>query len=145
MKNVFQSVGMGIALFFMSTISVFGTEIPIKVAWDAPTTNVDGTPLVDLSHYVIYACDQEITTNDLDNDGKADVPVACSGTFATFQVSGDQTKHDFSYLAPSAEGTVYMRVTTWDTSGNESLVSNQVDFSFDKLPPSSAILRIILP
>ncbi len=46
-------------LWILITVILLTTAVtvsaqPTKVMWDAPTTNIDGTPLTDLDHYKVY-------------------------------------------------------------------------------------------
>ena len=75
------------------------------LSWDAPTTNVDGTPLTDLAGYRIYWG-----------------PV--SGVYIKPPVD---VKNVLTYKVTGlSEGLTYFVVTAYDTSGNESCYSNEV-------------------
>ncbi len=85
------------------------------LAWDAPTTNSDGTQLTDLSHYRVY-----VGTSSSSCPGPtfkqvpSPVPSPAVGDVVTTQVTGLTT------------GTTYVtQVTAVDTGGNESVCSNQ--------------------
>jgi hypothetical protein len=79
----------------------------ITLAWDAPTTNVDTTPLTDLAGYKVYygttqgAYAQFVDTHNIN-------------TTYTLDVSG---------LPP---GTYYIAVTAYNSSGVESAYSKPV-------------------
>jgi Divergent InlB B-repeat domain len=105
----------------------------LTVAWNAPTTNVDGTPLKDLAGYRVYL-------------GTA--PPSCpGGTF--FAVSSPTTTPSpgqtvsSRVTALSAGTTYFARVTAVDASGNEGPCSTstsgvaQPDFSVTPSAPTS--------
>lgn len=84
----------------------------VTLAWDAPTTNADGTPLDDLGGYVIY-------------DGTS------SGSYGMWTDVGNVTQFTLDSLTA---GTYYFVVTAYDASGNESSYSNEI---FATLPLSA--------
>lgn len=73
--------------------------------WDAPTTNVDGTPLTDLAGYRIHIG-------------------ASSGTYTSSINVGNVTAYSMNNLVP---GTYYFVVTAYNTNGIESSYSNEAD------------------
>ncbi len=79
----------------------------MSLAWDAPTTNADGTPLTDLAGFKIYYG----TTPGVYGTPK-DVPGA---TVTTYDLTG---------LTPGT--TYYIAATAYDTSGIESVRSSEV-------------------
>ena len=82
----------------------------ITLAWDAPTTNTDGSslnPATDLSQYKIYYGTTSLTYTQV-------VDVTNPGTPTISQTLN---------LSP---GTYYFSVTTVDASGQESSYSNEV-------------------
>lgn len=74
------------------------------LAWKAPATNTDGTPLTDLAGFKVYY-------------GTA------SGTYTNTVTIGKATSYSVNNLAP---GTYYFTVTAYDTTGLESGYSNEV-------------------
>jgi hypothetical protein len=81
----------------------------VTLTWDAPTTNVDGTPLTDLAGYKIYYGKLSGKyTNVID-----------VGNVITYKVEDLQS------------GTYYFAVTAYDTSANEGDYSNEVSKSID--------------
>ena len=76
----------------------------VTLAWDAPTTNSDGSELNDLSGYKIYYG-------------------TSSGSYTTTDDIGNSTTVSISNLAA---GNWCFAVTAYDTSGNESDYSNEV-------------------
>ncbi len=82
------------------------------LAWDAPSTTTDGTPLTDLAGYKIYY-------------GQT------AGIYTSVVNAGQQTQYPLATLLPnSIEGqTYYFAVTAYDTAGNESDLSNEVNYT----------------
>ena len=78
----------------------------VTLTWDAPTTNEDGTDLVDLAGYNIYYYPQESPYSAQS--------VQIDNAFTSASVSG---------LAP---GTWCFVTTVYDYSGNESTDSNVI-------------------
>lgn len=76
----------------------------VTLAWDAPTTNIDGTPLTDLAGYKIYY-----------------------GTSSGYYTkSADVGNFTGAVISNLSQGTWYFTVTAYDSSGNESTRSNEV-------------------
>jgi hypothetical protein len=73
------------------------------LTWDAPTTNVDGTPITALAGYKIYYGTK-------------------SGVYTGVIDAGSSTSFAFNNLAP---GTYYFVVTAYDSLGTESDYSNE--------------------
>lgn len=84
-------LALGLIFDFTTLISANRTVI-----WNAPSTNVDGSPITDLAGYKVY-CDSTMT--DVGNAVEYTLSKSCQ--------------------------VVY--VTAYDTSGNESEPSNQLD------------------
>ncbi len=76
----------------------------LSLSWQAPTENVDGTPLSDLASYQIH-----YGTNSGEYDSMT-------------EVSGDALSHTLSVPV----GTYYIAMTVTDNQGNESGLSNEV-------------------
>jgi len=74
----------------------------VTLAWDAPTTNVDGSPLTDLSGYRIYYG-------------------TSSGVFTSEINVGNVTTYSISNLS---QGTYYFAVKAYDAEGNYSEYSS---------------------
>jgi hypothetical protein len=84
--------------------------VGLTLAWDAPTTNTDGSslnPATDLSQYNIYYGTASLTYT----------------TVVNLTNPGTTTITKTLNLSP---GTYYFSVTTVDTSGQESNYSNEV-------------------
>lgn len=75
------------------------------LAWDAPSTNVDGTRLTDLAGYKIY------------------VGIS-SGAYMASVDAGNVANYSMNNLMP---GTYYFVVTAYNTTGTESGYSNDAD------------------
>jgi len=88
----------------------------LNLAWDAPTTNVDGTPLTDLAEYRIYA-------------GTSSPPPCPGSAFLTLSSTtptpspGDVIAYQLTGLTENI--TYFVQVTAVDTGGNESDCSNE--------------------
>jgi len=95
----------------------------VSLAWEAPTTNADGTPLTDLAGYRVYygsASGVYEQTKDV-------------GNVTTFPVTGLMSATLYFFVA-----------TAYDTSNNESAFSNEVSITTppsqppsDTLPPAA--------
>lgn len=92
-----------IIIISLNAPAVFASVVTL--AWDAPTTNADGTPLTDLAGYKIYYG-------------------TSLHTYSTAIDVGNVTEHIISNLENGVE--CYFAVTAYDTSGNESNFSNEV-------------------
>jgi fibronectin type III domain protein len=80
-------------------------EGQIRLSWERPTTNTDGTPLTDLAGYKLY---YSLTSRRYD----------------FIKTLSNQTTCAVSGLEPGR--TYYVAVTAYDTSGNESHFSEEV-------------------
>jgi hypothetical protein len=84
----------------------------VTLAWEGPTTNADnGTPLTDLASYRIYLSN---TAGQYPNTAAREIPAGAPG--ATEQVT----------IGNLADGTHYFVVIARDSSGNESVYSNEI-------------------
>jgi hypothetical protein len=79
----------------------------VTIAWDAPTTNADGTPLTDLQGYRIHF--GTVTPLTLDNSTSVD--------------AGNDTEYTVTGLEA---GTYYFAVRAVDSNGNASSFSDEV-------------------
>jgi hypothetical protein len=75
----------------------------VSLAWDAPTTNTDGTPLTDLAGYKLHYG-------------------ASPDVYSTTVTLGNSTSYVLNNLAP---GTYYFVVTAVNSAGIESTFSNE--------------------
>ena len=114
-----------LSVLFAAIIVVIGHLSPIEaeaaqttLAWTAPTTYSDGTPVTDLAGYKLYT-------------GNA------SGSYQQSVDVGNQTNYTLSSLSDGA--TYYFAVTAYDTSGVESAFSNEITGTFPALPVTHVI------
>ena len=115
-----------ILLFVLLGVALEAFAMEVNLAWDAPTTNTDGTPLVDLDGYKIY-CSQ--TAGDYTTPF-CEVDVGNVVT-ATIDVQTDG-------------GTFYFVATAYDTTEHESEPSNEVTHTFPFLCPAAPeALRVV--
>jgi len=89
-------------IFFIFLLSTSYAGI-ITLSWTAPITNTDGLPLTNLAGFKIYY-------------GSG------SGQYTSVVNVGNVT----SYVLNLSQGTYYFAVTAYNTSGNESVYSNEV-------------------
>jgi hypothetical protein len=114
-KTISGSVPLMLVFLFLSVGSVFaGTT---TLTWNAPTSNMDGTPLSDLSGYKIYY-------------GTA------SGVYGSPLDVGNQTSYTFNSLGT---GTYYFAVSAYNASGSESNLSNEIVRTTAQAPVISAV------
>jgi fibronectin type 3 domain-containing protein len=85
----------------------------VTLAWDAPTTNEDGTPLTDLAGYNVYYG-------------------TSSSTYTQVKDAGTATTYDVTNLTVGT--TYYFSVKARDYSGNESIFSNEVSATVSATP-----------
>ncbi len=79
-----------------------------SLTWDAPSTNADGTILTDLAGYKIYYGTE-------------------SGNYTEVRNVENVTTVPIDELPDIQSGIWYFAVTAYDTSGNESDYSNEVN------------------
>jgi len=105
-------------LFILFTIACFLNPSTVfsgvaTLSWDPPTTNADGTPLTDLAGYKVYYG-------------------TSSGNYSQSIDAGNVTTYTVNNLTEGL--TYYFTTTSYDTSGNQSVYSNEVN----KVIPSSS-------
>ena len=97
-----------------------------QLAWIAPTSNADGTPLHDLAGYKLHYD----TTGRGGNAGFRYANVKDIGMPSCSAASGGGTEcqYDASGLGLAAGASVYLAVTAYDraTPPNESAYSNEI-------------------
>ncbi len=91
-----------------------GSSHSATLTWDAPTTNVDGTPLTDLAGYKVYYGTPSHNYTSVINVGMASCQNSNGKTVCTYTVEG---------LTP---GTYYFAITAYDIEGDMSFYSNEV-------------------
>ncbi len=110
-RGFFLPVG-GLLLLFLAPAAQSGI---LDLSWDAPTTNMDGTPLTDLARYRVYA-------------GTSSAPCPGSSYQSVPSPTSTPTSEDiinYRLTGLNTSTTYYVRVTAVDGSGNESSCSNQ--------------------
>jgi hypothetical protein len=101
-----KRVYFGFIFFLISLFSasvLFATNITLS--WTPPTTNADGTPLRDLAGYRVYYG-------------------LISGNYTQSNDAGNVTSYTITDL--SAGSSYYFAITAYDTSGNQSIASNEI-------------------
>lgn len=93
-----------VVLILCGLPSVLWAE-PLTLAWDAPTTNSDASPLTDLSHYLVRWG-------------------TSTGVYTGGIVLGNVTQITIKGLNPSQ--VYFFVVYAVDTSGHESVPSNEI-------------------
>ena len=94
-----------------------------------PTTNADGTPLIDLAGYRFYICDQPITKNNRN--------VSCVGHLEMIEIDDlSKTEIVFTQQPRDVQGQYYVRATAYDFSGNESDLSNEEIHAYRIIMPT---------
>jgi len=113
----------------MLMVAVPGYAEDVQLAWDAPTTNSDGTVLTDLGGYFIY-CSK--------TDGDYSTPF-CKidvGNVLTALIDVDMGEGESAYFV----------ATAYDLTGNESAFSNEVAHAVPFLCPAApGSLRVVSP
>jgi PKD repeat protein len=92
-------------LIFFYTPLLFAVGNVVKISWSPPTTNINGSPLTDINGYRVYYGNS-------------------SRNYTRIINVGNNMTYDVNDLAEGL--TYYFAVTAYDTSGNESLYSNEV-------------------
>ncbi|MBI4683154.1 MAG: choice-of-anchor D domain-containing protein [Nitrospirae bacterium] len=77
----------------------------VTLSWNPPTVNLDGTPVTDLAGFKLYYG-------------------GTPGNYTSIIDIGNVTTYQISYLSDG--GTYYFAISAYDTSGNESGLSNEV-------------------
>lgn len=102
------------------TISHAG-DVGFNLEWDAPITNTDGTPLTDLAGFNTY---YSLISGEYNSGNMVNIP--------------DPTQTAVTIILPY-DLMWYLVVTAYDTSGNESIYSDEVALlkvTPDVMPPS---------
>ena len=104
---------VGTILYYPAT----ATAGAVSLAWDAPTTNADGSPLTDLAGYEIHIGTSPETHSEVVRVGRV-------------------TSYTLYNL--SARQTYFFAVTAYDWSLNESEFSNEVSATIISIPPRAS-------
>lgn len=111
------AVALPATLVFLILMASSLHAAQVQLSWTAPTTNADGTTLRDLAGYKVYY-------------GQS------SRQYGASIDVGNRTSYTLSGLVAGLR--YYMTVTAYDTSGNESSFSNEVNILAPIIPPSGA-------
>lgn len=108
--------GLGLILAWTLLVVLPAHAGYLDLAWDAPTTNVDGSQLTDLSGYRVYAG----TSNPPPCPGQ---PTSVVQSPNATPSPGEAITHRLTGLTDNA--TYFVKVTAVDFNGNESACSNE--------------------
>lgn len=115
---------VGIAIILMSAIVVIALPFTQKttLTWEAPTTNVDGSPITDIGGYKVYFSQVSGAYTDADSRDVGNV------TSINIQNTIGNLKGQWCFVA-----------TVYDVAGNESDFSNEVcsEFVIKKKAPAN--------
>ena len=122
-----QNFLFAVVIVLLLSLSGVAQAATVTLTWDPPTTNADGTPLTDLAGYKVYHGTTSRTYG----------PPVDAGNVTSYTLTG------------IPEGVRYFTVTAYDTSGNESTYSNEVQKQvvIPPMPPAlrNSIIVIISP
>lgn len=127
-------VSLAAILWFVSPAWGVGPVVgagTCALTWEAPTTNVNGSPLTDLARYEVQVGTAPGTFPTPPVAVGASGPAPAPGTVVAWPCVG------------LADGQRYARVRAVDLAGNPSAWSTEVPFVFDAVAPSApANLRV---
>src|SRR3989304_6764496 len=107
-------IGIAIVLLSAGLLIALPYQPKTTLTWDAPTTNIDGSPLTDLAGYKVYWG-------------------AVSGTYTGVKDVGNViTANIAQTMAITPKGNYCFVVTAYDADLNESDYSNEVCATFSK-------------
>jgi hypothetical protein len=109
-------IALIIFTFVLMGMALITEAATITLAWDAPTTNEDGTPLTDLAGYKLYW-------------GLA------PGNYTNTQDVGNVTQYTLD-IGPVEDARVYFNVTAYDDKGNESDYDGEINAPFGPIRPA---------
>src|SRR3990167_8212526 len=111
-----------ISVILMASLAVAANKTLFY--WTPPTTNVDGTPLTDLSGYKVY-CGNSTGNYTIAKDTRMQLP----------KVSGE-VEYLISNVIPAAgDKQWFCALAAYDDAGNESGYSNEISFFLDAVQP----------
>lgn len=115
-------IAIGIVILTAGVLIALPFKNKTTLTWDAPTTNVDGSPLTDLGGYKVYASKTSGVYTDTDSKDVGNV------TSINIPTTFGQLKGTYCFVA-----------TAYDVAGNESDFSNELCSSFvvTKNPPTN--------
>lgn len=121
-----------VAFMLLAAPSYGAMDVEIPLNWEAPTENVDGTPLTDLAGYNIYY-----------GFGSNNYTQSMAG------ISASSTNQNLNVPGVESGSSIYIAMTAYDFDGNESTFSNQViagPFSeVDALAPGAPMIQMGAP
>ena len=118
-----------LSLFAVSgyALTITGVGADIEVSYQEPATNLDGTPLDDLSRTTIYySTDSKVTRIE-----------AFRVTATARSGNGNIIQHIMLPILPGQQANFSVWATASDLSGNESEDSNTETIRIDRLAPSA--------
>jgi chitodextrinase len=115
-------LAIAICLTVIMALAAHAGAANFTLTWDAVTTNTDGTPCTDLGGYKVYYGTASHIYNPID--------------------VGNVLSHTMTGLL--SETMYYFAVTAYDTSGNESVFSNEVSGIKPNIPVAPGHVIIII-
>lgn len=116
-------ISIAIVLISAGLLIALPYQPKTTLSWDAPTTNTDGTPLIDLLGYKVYWG-------------------IVSGTYTGNKDVGNVTLVNIAQtMAMTPRGNYCFAVTAYDVELNESAYSNEICNNFKK-QSNSPVLRM---
>jgi len=103
-----------------TTLCLLAADVPLS--WVAPTTNEDGTKLVDLAGYKVY---YGKTTRSYKQEYGSGIDV---GNVLSYTVTNRK------------DGTWFFTITAYDNTGQESAYSNEITKEVDGKPTPPVLL-----
>lgn len=88
--------------------SAYAANVSFTASWTAPTADIEGNPATP-DDYMLYVCDQPITSQYQAPMPDGVLVGACAGTMQTYVVTTTQTTGN--YTTTLLTGTAYARVT----------------------------------
>ena len=118
-------IGIAVILLSAGLLIALPYQPKTTLTWDAPTTNIDGSPLIDLLGYKVYHSQASGVYTDTDSK---DV--------------GNVTSVNIQNTVGNLKGNWCFVVTAYDADLNESDYSNEVCATFSKKASPPKILGI---
>ena len=130
-RRVARVVLLMLALLLVGPVMDAGAVGPVvspatcAITWTAPSTNVDGTPLVDLARYEVQVGSAPGTFSSPAVAVPVVAPAPVPGSSVTWLCVG------------VTDGQRYARVRAVDLAGNPSAWTAEVPFLFDAVAPAA--------